>query len=113
MAGERPQGRERALQRAAVDAFRPPAGEKGAQVGRRAVGEIGDRRRRAEPLAEKGEKLPGVAAVGLDRALRQPSLAGETNEPSGRRRGEIGRGGEGGRAGAEVRGMVARWGARA
>ena len=96
VAGERPQGRERALERPAVDAFRPPAGEKGAQVRGRAIGEIGDRRRRAEPLGEKGEKLPGVAAVGLDRARRQPPLAGEMDEPGGRRRGEVGRGGEGG-----------------
>ena len=68
MAGERFEGGERALQRAALDPFRPPLGEKGAQIARRAVGEIGDARRRAETLLEKGEKLPGVAAISLDRA---------------------------------------------
>ena len=99
MAGERPQGGERALQRAAVDALRAPAGEKGAQIARGAIGEIGDARRRAEPLLEKGEKLPGVAAVSLDRARRQAPLVGEMDEPGGRGRGEVGRGGKGGELG--------------
>ena len=96
MAGERPQGRKRALQRPAVDAFSPPAGKKGAKVPRRAIGEICDPRRRAKPLAKKGEKLPGVAAVSLDRALRQPSLAGEMAQPRCCRHSEVGRGGKGG-----------------
>ena len=94
VAGERPQGRERALERSAVDALRPPAGEKGAKVAGGAIGEIGDSRRRAESLAEKGEKLPQVAAVSLDRTLRQSPLAGEMDEPGVRDRGEVGRGGE-------------------
>ncbi len=68
MAGERFQGGERALQRAALDPFRPPVGEKSAQIAWGAVGEIADSRRRAKALLEKGEKLPDVAAVSLDRA---------------------------------------------
>ena len=75
-------------------AFRPPVGEKGAQIAWRAIGEIGDARRRAETLPEKGEKLPGVAAISLDRARRQAPLVGEMVKPGGRRRGEVGRGGE-------------------
>ena len=94
MAGERFEGGERALQRAALDPFRPPVGEKGAQIAWGAVGEIADCRRRAETLLEKGEKLPGVAAVGLDRARRQAPLVGEMAKPGGHRRGEVGRGGE-------------------
>ena len=94
MASERFKRRERALQRAALDPFRPPVGEKGAQIARGAVGEIGDAGRRAEALPEEGEKLPGVAAIGLDRARRQAPLVGEMAKPGDRRRGEVGRGGE-------------------
>ena len=68
MASERFEGGERALQRAALDPFRPPVGEKGAQIAWGAIGEIGDAWRRAETRLEKEEKLPGVAAIGLDRA---------------------------------------------
>ena len=97
VAGERPQGRERALERPALDAFRPPAGEKGAQVRRRAIGEIGDCRRRAEPLAEKGRETaarrgrkprscaPTTAARRRDgRATRPPPRRGRAR-PEGRR----------------------------
>jgi hypothetical protein len=38
------------------------------QIAWGAIGEIGDAWRRAETLLEKGEKLPSVAAIGLDRA---------------------------------------------
>jgi len=44
-------------------------GEKSAQIGWSQVGEIADCRRRAKPSLKKGEKLPGVPAIGLDRAL--------------------------------------------
>ena len=111
MAGERFQGGERALQRAALDAFRPPVGEKGAQIAWGAVGEIGDARRRAEALLEKGEKLPGVAAVSLDRARRQAPLVGEMVKPGGGRSGEVGRGGRRagvGRSGLGKRGFAHR-----
>ena len=94
MAGERFERRERALQRAALDPFGSPVGEKGAQIAWRAIGEIADAWRRAEALCEEGEKLPGVAAIGLDRARRQAALVGEMAKPGDRRRGEIGRGGE-------------------
>src|SRR5580700_4296432 len=70
-------------------------GEKGAQIARRAVGKIADAGRCAETLLEKGEKLPGVAAVGLNRVRRQAALVGEMLKPGGHRRGEVGRGGEG------------------
>ena len=94
MAGERLEGGERALQRAALDPFRPPMGEKGAQIARRAIGEIADAGRRAETLLEKREKLPGVAAVSLDRARGQAALVGEMLKPGADRRREVGRGGE-------------------
>ena len=94
MAGERFEGGERALQRAALDRFRPPVREKSAKIAWGAVGEIGDGRRRAETLRKKGEILPGVAAVSLDRARRQAPLVGEMLKPGDRRRGEVGRGGE-------------------
>ena len=94
MAGERFEGRERALQRAALDPFRPTMGEKGAQIARGAIGEIAGGGRRAETLLEKGEKLPGVAAVSLDRARRQAALVSEMLKPGRDRRGEVGRGGE-------------------
>ncbi len=68
MTGERFEGGERALQRSGLDRLRPSSGEKGAQIGWSQVGEIGDGRRRAETRLEKGQKLPGVAAVSLDRA---------------------------------------------
>ena len=95
MAGERFEGGERALQRAALDAIRTPAGEKGAQIARGAVGEIGNARRRAKAFCEEGEELPGVAAVGLDRARRQAPLVGEMLKPGGGGRRQIGRGGKG------------------
>ena len=94
MAGERLEARKRALERAALDPFCPPAGKEGAQVARRAVGEVGDRRRRAEAFCEKGEKLPGVAPVSLDGARRQAPLAREMGEPAERRRGKVGGCGE-------------------
>ncbi len=106
MAGERFEGGERALQRAALDPFRPPLGEKGAQIARGAVGEIADCGRRAETLLEKGEILPGVAAVSLDRTRRQAPLVGEMAKPGDRRRGEVGRGGEYGELG-QVGGLTA------
>ena len=90
------------MQRAAVDALGAPAGEKGAQIGRRAVGEIRNARGLAEAFLEKGEKLPGVAPVSLDRARRQAPLAREMGEPGDRRRGEVGRGGECGQFGEVV-----------
>ena len=95
MAGERFEGGERALQRAALDPFRPPLGEKSAQIAWGQLGEIGDARRRAKASCEKGEELPGVAAVSLDCARRQAPLVGEVGEP-GRRGG--GRSGAAGRA---------------
>ena len=94
MSGKRFEGGERALQRAALDSFRSPIGEKGAQVARGAVREIGDARRRANAFCEEGEELPGVAAVSLDRASRQAPFVGEMDKPGGRRRGEVGRGGQ-------------------
>ena len=102
MAGERLEAGERALQRAAADALGAPAGEEGAQVAGAAVGEIRNARGLAEPLLEKGEKLPGVAPVRLDRAGRQSPLAREMGEPGGRRRGEVGRSGECGQFGEVV-----------
>ncbi len=103
MAGERLEAGERALQRAAVDALGAPAGEKSAQVAGRAIGEIRNAPARlAEPLLEKGEKLPDVAPVRLDRAGRQSPLAREMGEPGGRRRGEVGRSGECGQFGEVV-----------
>ena len=42
MAGERFKSGKRALQRAGVDSFRPPVGEEGAQIARRALSKIGD-----------------------------------------------------------------------
>ena len=62
------------------------------------------RRRRAKALAEKGEKLPRVAAVGLDRARGQSPLARKPNEPRGRGGREIGRGGQGGEFGESAGG---------
>ena len=99
MTGERFEGRESALQRAAVDPFRSPAGEKSAQIGRGAIDEIGDSGRAPESFLEKGEKLPGVAAISFDRARRRAPLMGEMVKPGGRGRGEIRGGGEGGEFG--------------
>ena len=93
-ASERRAESARCSERASIS-FRPPAREKGAQVCRRAIGEIGDRGRRAEALGEEGEELPRVAAVSLDGARDMP-LAGEPAEPGDDRCGEIGRGGQGG-----------------
>jgi prevent-host-death family protein len=94
VASERFEGGERALQRAAFDPFRPAVGEKGAQIAWRAVGEIADCGRRAETLLEKGEILPGVAAVSLERARRQAPLVRQMAKPGGCRPGEIRRGRE-------------------
>jgi hypothetical protein len=74
-------------------------GEKGAQIAWGAVGEIDDARRRAETFVEKGEKLPGVAAISFDRARRQAPLMGEMDKPCGGSRSEVGCGGEGGELG--------------
>ena len=103
VASERFKRRERALQRAALDPFGAPVGEEGAQIAWRAIGEIANSRRRAEALPEKGEKLPGVAAIGLDRARRQAALVGEMVKPRDRRCGEVGRGGECGELAASRR----------
>ena len=102
MAGERFEGGERALQRAALDPVRSPVGEKGAQIARGAVGEIANARRRAETVLEKKEILPGVATVSLDRAGRQAPLVGKMAKPGGNRRSEVGRGGECGELGQVV-----------
>ena len=59
-----------------------------------AIAEACGRVRRGETLLEKGEKLPGVAAVSLDRASRQAPLAGEMLKPGGGRRRQVRRGGE-------------------
>ena len=94
MAGERFEGGKAALQRAGVDCLRPPVREEGAQIARRALSEIGNARRRAETLPEKGKKLPGVAAISLDRARRQAPLVSEMLKPGGHGRDEVGCGGE-------------------
>ena len=57
--------------------------------------EIGDGRRRAETLAQEGEELARVAAVGLDRMSGQLSFVRERAKPRPDGRGEVGRGGQG------------------
>ena len=69
--------------------------EKGAQVRGRAVGEVGDRRRRAVPFRKEGEELTRVAAVSLDRMRRHAPLCVEPAKPRADRGGQVGRGGEG------------------
>ena len=73
---------------------RAPRRQKSAQIRGRAVGEIGDFRRLAEPHGKEGEKLPRVAAVGLEGTSRKPPLVGEMGEPTGGGRGKAGRGGQ-------------------
>ena len=95
VARERAQAGERALQRAA--ARRPPrAPARERRAGRRARNRRSRRsQRRAEALAEEGEELARVAAVSLDRLVRQAPLAARLAKPGDAGRGEVGRGGEG------------------
>ena len=82
------------MQRAPLDPLGAAAGEKGAQVARRAIHEVGDRGRRAKTLGQKGEELSGVAAVGLDRVGGQLSFVRERAKPRPDDRGEVGRSGQ-------------------
>jgi hypothetical protein len=77
-----------------VDAIGATAREKAPQIRRRKSDKIGDRWRRVEAIHQKGEELPGVAAIGVEGMGRKLPFMGEMAQPSADARAQIGRGGQ-------------------
>src|SRR6202042_1109923 len=72
IARQRAQRRQRAHQRAALDAIGAAARQEGAQIRGGQPDEIGDCRRRVEAFVEKAEELPDVPAIAVERMRREP-----------------------------------------
>ena len=71
-----------AHQRARGDIVRAPRRHEGAHVLRGELGQLLERRRAAEMLGQKSEKLRNIARIGVERFRRHPPLMAQIREPA-------------------------------